>query len=319
MHRQRTRLASRVNRVASAVERRGIAATYELHDRLLSNRRSRRRYARESPTLTDVQRQVIEQVGAQGYAVVPFAELFGDEALWRDIEDRGREFVTTTESELEREAQGATAGDLRRTRGKDFLVRAFSFEGARLGPAEPWFRACVSRTMLDVANGYLRLWSKLSYVDLWYSIPQPPDAERVASQTWHFDFDDRHLLKAFLYLRDVDENTGPFEYVAGSQPGGRFHEVRPWRPMDYGRVPEDEVARRVPPEEMRRFIAPRGTLIFCNTSGLHRGGFAIDKPRILATATYCSPASLAALSERNFVLDDSDAGKLEPVARYAVT
>jgi hypothetical protein len=295
-------------------------ATYELHDRVLSNRRSRRRYAHEGPTLNDAQRQVVEQVGAQGYAVVPFAELFEDEPLWQDIEERAEEFVTTTETELGREEEGANGGaGLRRTRGKDFLVRAFSFEGARLGLADPWFRACVSRRMLDVANAYLRLWSKLSYVDLWYSIPQPPDAERVASQTWHFDFDDRHLLKAFLYLGDVDENTGPFEYVAGSQPGGRFHEVRPWRPMDYGRVPEDEVARRVPPEEMRRFIAPRGTLIFCNTSGLHRGGFAIDKPRILATATYCSPASLAALSERNFVFDDSDAGKLEPVARYAVT
>ena len=160
MHRQRTRLASRVNRVASAVERRGIAATYELHDRLLSNRRSRRRYARESPTLTDVQRQVIEQVGAQGYAVVPFAELFGDEALWRDIEDRGREFVTTTESELEREAQGATAGDLRRTRGKDFLVRRYDVGGV-VGLDNPWLSACISRRLLDIANEYLQLWSKL--------------------------------------------------------------------------------------------------------------------------------------------------------------
>jgi hypothetical protein len=339
MHRQRTRLASRVtrvasavgsralgptytsrvNRVATAVERRGIAATYELHDRLLSNRRSRRRYASESPTLTDVQRQVIDQVGVQGYAVVPFADLLGGEELWREIEERGQTFIATTEEGLEREAAGASTGDLRRRKGKDFLVRAFSFEGARLGPDEPWFRACVSRQMLDVANAYLQLWSKLSYVDLWYSIPQPPDTERVASQTWHFDFDDRHLLKAFLYLTDVDANAGPFEYVAGSQPGGPFHSVRPWRPMEHGRVPEDEVTRRVPSEEIRTFTAPRGTVIFCNTSGLHRGGFAVGKPRVLATATYCSPASLAALSERNFIVDDSEADKLEPVARHAVT
>src|SRR6266705_314433 len=139
MHRQRTRLASRVNRVASAVERRGIVATYELHDRLLSNRRSRRRYADEGPTLTDVQRQVVEQVGAQGYAVVSFAELFEDEPLWQDIEERTEEFVTTTETELGREEQGANGGELRRRSGKDFLVRAFSFEGARMGLGDPWF------------------------------------------------------------------------------------------------------------------------------------------------------------------------------------
>ena len=117
---------------------------------------------------------------------------------------------------------------------------------------------------------------------------------------WHYDFDDKHLLKAFLYLDDVDAETGPFEYVAGSQPGGPHHNVRPWKPMGFGRVPEDEVQRAVPDEAIRTFTAPRGTIIFCNTSGLHRGGFATSRARVLATATYCSPASLAALSERNY-------------------
>ena len=100
--------------------------------------------------------------------------------------------------------------------------------------------------MLGVASGYLRLWPKLSYADLWYSLAQPEATERVASQLWHRDFDDKHLLKAFLYLRDVDDGAGPFEYVPESQPGGRFDGVSPWRPMGNGRVPEDEVAQRSP-------------------------------------------------------------------------
>jgi hypothetical protein len=150
-------------------------------------------------------------------------------------------------------------------------------------------------------------------------VAQGATAERKASQLWHFDFDDKHLLKAFLYLRDVDEGTGPFEYVAGSQPGGPYHSIRPWRPMDYGRVPEDHVKRSVSDEAVRTFTAPRGTVIFCNTSGLHRGGFAVSGPRVLATATYCSPASLAALSVRNYRLDEADAARLDPAARYAVS
>jgi hypothetical protein len=173
--------------------------------------------------------------------------------------------------------------------------------------------------MLDVANAYLRMWSKLSYVDLWYTVPQPEESERVASQLWHFDFDDKHLLKAFLYLEDVDAGTGPFEYVAGSQPGGQYHEVRPWKPMDYGRVPEEEVKAKVPESAVRTFTAQRGTLIFCNTSGLHRGGFAKSNPRVLATATYCSPASLAALSERNYELNPADAAALRPPALFAAS
>src|SRR5687767_12644760 len=94
MHRERTQLARRVNRVfthradrvAKAVERRGIRATYRLHDYVLSNRRSRARFESEPPELDDVQRRVLADVQANGYAVVPFDELFADPAHWAELE-----------------------------------------------------------------------------------------------------------------------------------------------------------------------------------------------------------------------------------------
>jgi hypothetical protein len=175
----------------------------------------------------------------------------------------------------------------------------------------------VSDRLLGVANAYLRMWSKLSHVDFWYTVPQTAGTDRVASQLWHLDFDDRHLLKAFLYLVDVDEGTGPFEFVPGTQPGGRRGTFWRWTPQGAGRVSEEDVARRVPSAEIRTFTAPRGTLILCNTSGLHRGGFATERPRVLAAATYCSPASLAALSRRNYVPADP-ASLPSAAARFAV-
>lgn len=305
--------------MAKAVERSGIVATYALHDRVLSNRTSRKLYAEDPPTLDDVQRRVIEAVDAEGYATVPFAALVTDEALRRAVLEQGASFIETTAHGVSQEDQNGSSSELRRRPGKEFLIRAHSFDGVRLGLDHAWFRACVSSHLLDLANAYLRMWAKLSYVDLWYTVPQAQGTERVASQLWHFDFDDRHLLKAFLYLDDVDADTGPFEYVAGSQPGGKYHGVRPWRPMAYGRVPEEDVSRQVPDDAIRTFTAPRGTIIFCNTSGLHRGGFATARPRVLATATYCSPASLAALSERNYDVDPSQLNGLSPEGRYAAT
>jgi hypothetical protein len=323
MHRQRTRLAARVpgraRPVAQAVERSGIVATYELHDRVLSNRNSRHRYASEPPRLGDVQRGIVEALDSEGFVTVPFAELVDDLSLRAAVDEQGAAFIAETERGLAEESADGSGSDLRRRPGKEFLVRAHSFDGVNLGLDHAWLRACLSSHMLDVANAYLRMWSKLSYVDLWYTVPQPEEAERVASQLWHYDFDDKHLLKAFLYLDDVDAGTGPFEYVAGSQPGGRYHDVRPWKPMGYGRVPEDEVRRAVPGEAIQTFTAPRGTVIFCNTSGLHRGGFATERPRVLATATYCSAASLAALSERNYEIDAAEAAALPPSARFAVS
>ena len=83
MHRQRTRLAARVNRVAKTFEFRGIIATYKLHDRLLTNQAARRRFQRSTPGLDEVQRRVLESLKTDGYALLPFSELVPDTSnLW---------------------------------------------------------------------------------------------------------------------------------------------------------------------------------------------------------------------------------------------
>ena len=317
MHRQRTHLASRVTHVAKALERHGIATTYKLHDRALANRSSRRLFSGAHVELDDPQQRIIEALDTDGYIVVPFDELVPDEELRSAVLAQGDAFVADTEQGLASEAGGAEA-TLRRRAGKEFVVRAYSFEGVTLDPArDAWFRACLSHRLLDIANSYLRMWAKLSYVDMWYTAPQAAGAERAASQLWHRDFDDKHLLKAFLYLVDVDASAGPFEYVGGSQPGGPHKGTRGWAPMVTGRFTEEEVNKHVPADAIKTFTAPRGTVILCNTSGLHRGGFATERPRALATATYCSPASLKALSERNYTLaGDAPA---DPSARYATS
>ena len=317
MHRQRTHLAARVTHVAKALEVRGIATTYRLHDRALANRQSRRLFSGSQVDLDDTQRRIVEALDTVGYVVIPFEELVADEALRSSVLAQGDAFVADTERGLANEAEGAEAA-LRRRAGKEFVVRAYSFEDVTLDPArDAWFNVCISRRLLDIANSYLRMWAKLSYVDMWYTAPQPAGAERAASQLWHRDFDDKHLLKAFLYLVDVDASAGPFEYVSGSQPGGLHTETLRWGPMQTGRLSEEEVQKRLPADAIKTFTAPRGTVILCNTSGLHRGGFATGRPRALATATYCSAASLKALSVRNYTV--AGGAPDDPAVRYATT
>jgi ectoine hydroxylase-related dioxygenase (phytanoyl-CoA dioxygenase family) len=153
---------------------------------------------------------------------------------------------------------------------------------------------------------------------MWYSVPQPEEADRVASQRWHRDFNDKHLLKAFVYLVDVDESTGPFEYVPGSAPGGPYADAWPWRPLGDNYPPEDALEQRIPAEAVRVFTGPKGTLLFCNTAGFHRGGFATARPRVLATVTYSSPASLASLTERSFAFTGS-LESLDAPTRFALS
>jgi phytanoyl-CoA dioxygenase PhyH len=313
MHRKKTKLATRAHRLATALERRGVAATYELHDRVLSNRTARRNFAHGRPELDDVQRSIVGSLEREGFATVPFSELVTDAALRGEIEQQADRFTAETEHALAHDGEG-----LRRRVGKEFVVRLHSYD-AEVGLDDPWLRVCTSHRMLDVANAYLGLWSKLEYLDVWYSIPQPVSSERKASQRWHRDYNDRHLLKAFLYLVDVDEDTGPFEYIAGSTRGGPFADSWPWRPLSESYPPQDELAQRIPSEAIKTFTAPKGTIIFCNTSGFHRGGFATAKPRVLATVTYSSPASLASLTERNYSLPADASNGLDRSQRHALS
>jgi hypothetical protein len=314
VHRQKTKLARRVHHVALALERRGIVATYELHDRVLSNRLSRRRFAKRPPELDELQQDILQRLRKDGYAVVPFAELVPDTSVWAELELEAARFAEETESGLAAENEGGES-ELRRREGKEFLVRKYAY-GVELSLDDPWLRLGYNRRLLDIANSYDGMRSKLEYVDLWYTPPVEGD-QRKSSQRWHRDFNDRHLLKAFLYLVDVDEETGPFEYVPGSAPGGDLDDLWPWRPLGDNYPPADELAQKTA-ERAVSFTAPKGTIIFCNTSGFHRGGFAKSKPRVLATFTYSSPASLAALTEQNYSVTDSETNGLDPEQRYAL-
>src|SRR5439155_6884581 len=130
MHRTRTRFAARINRFASGVERKGVVATYALHDRLLANRASRRRYAREPALLDQVQQRTLDHLREEGYATLPFSELVPDPAVWRELEGDAARFVADTETGLAQEEQGGES-ELRRRAGKEFLVRKYSW-GAEL-------------------------------------------------------------------------------------------------------------------------------------------------------------------------------------------
>lgn len=319
MHRRRTQFATRVNRVALSLERRGVAATYQLHDRLLTYATARRRLAHTEPTLDDTQQHIVEQLRDDGYALLSFADLFPDVSVWSTLDASASQFIADTEEGLAREAAtGTVATELSRRAGKEFVVRRYPY-GVTLGFESPWLRLAADRRMLDIANAYHGFWSKLEYVDLWYTPPVSRDESRRVSQNWHRDYNDRHLLKAFIYLVDVDEGTGPFEFIPGTEPAGAYGGLWPWRPAGRAYPPLDDFEKRASRLPVRTFTGPKGTMLFCNTAGLHRGGFATDSARVLATFTYDSPAALKALSERNFRFTGGNGEPLDEVVRYALT
>src|SRR5262249_6503443 len=146
-------------------------------------------------------------------------------------------------------------------------------------------------------------------LDEWYTVPFPAADERVGSQRWHRDPEDQHVLKVFVYFTDVDEEAGPFQYIKGSAEGGRYGGLSPWSKAMSSRLAllrrrrlypsEKWVEKRVDASDVATVTGPAGTVVLCDTSGLHRGGFARSRPRVLSYHTYVSPGA----RQRCFTVD----------------
>jgi hypothetical protein len=267
--------------------------------------------------LTTVQRRVLDDLREAGIAIVPFADLVGDEALWEALKADMDAFVASAEHELE---HGGGA-----KRKKDFLIRRYP-RGRKKLPKEPailpsngqWLRYAAGDPLLGVVNAYRGARIKLVDFDLWYTIPVGGEAERTASQEWHRDPEDQHVVKVFLYFSDVDEDAGPFEYVRHSAEGFEYGHLWPWGEGERY-PPTEELEQAIPPSERILATGPAGTLVICDTSGFHRGGYARTRPRVLSTHTYVNKKITPERPERRKFSVDWRDGELSEASRFALT
>jgi ectoine hydroxylase-related dioxygenase (phytanoyl-CoA dioxygenase family) len=297
--------------------------SYRVYERSL-NADSERRLDEHRPSLDPEQSKVMTGLETQGYSIAPITEFLGDGngELWPSLTAERDRFIARVEDEMARrreKEEAKAAKGKKRTKGLgkgDYIMRLLGKDQPALGNDDPWLRIGIADRVLDVVNAYFGLWSKLTYVDLWYTPPAQSGVTRVSSQRWHRDYNDAHLVKIFIYLDDVDEETGPLDYVPASTPGGEYEDAWPWRPVSNDLYPPaDEFERRIPESAQISLTGPAGSMAFCNTSGFHRGGYVTgSRPRVMAVYNYSSPASLAALTLRNFTPDVSGDGLSEQAA-----
>jgi hypothetical protein len=251
--------------------------------------------------LNDVQKRIVDSLRQDGIGVVPFRELFGD-SMWAELEADVAPFVRQTEELVRNEGDTLIQ--------KKYLIRRFwskkQTEKHRFSFGDPWLRVYASQVVLDIVNTYREQWTKLYYLDNWFTVPFADSTERLASQRWHRDPEDEHVVKVFLYLSDVDEDAGAFEYIRGSARGGHYGELWSWQADGEFYPPQDELARAVSSDDRLALTGPAGTMIFADTGGFHRGGFSRTKPRVLATATYV-PANSMKVRRFELGLEDGEA------------
>ena len=288
----------------------------------LKNWNPRRLYRRYAPELRPAEAALALSLAADGVAVCHMDDLFPPEVFQGLLEmARARWSAPEVASAVRERAAIAASGEKPKGVRKFFLVDLWDGPRDPLGgrvlldPAHPFIRFSLADPILRIVAAYLGMLSKFRFWHLEATIP----AGRVGplgSQRWHRDPEDQKLVKVFLYLSDVDDSSGPFTYLAASHASGRWRHLFPLAPPRGSLpMPPDE-DRFIPKEGVREFAGRAGTIIFCDTTGLHRGGLARESPRLMYTSVYTSPASPWPI--RYAYPSNFNVAWLSPLARFAV-
>ena len=93
---------------------------------------------------------------------------------------------------------------------------------------------------------------------------------------WHRDSPFSHQFKSILYLNDVNESNGPFQYIAGSHKKNHIRKISKFLSVncDKYRYSNSEINRLIENKLIDKpveFCSKAGTLILVDTRGLHRG------------------------------------------------
>ncbi|MEL7142570.1 MAG: hypothetical protein AAFS04_12520 [Cyanobacteria bacterium J06631_9] len=91
------------------------------------------------------------------------------------------------------------------------------------------------------------------------------DATQKGTKLWHLDGEDRKVIKVVVYLSDVDEDGGPFEYIPD-------HLSPSYRDFESSLILDEDMAKVVPSSEWEACTGPKGTVIIAdNARFFHHG------------------------------------------------
>ncbi len=273
-----------------------MTSLYELKSGLRHNYLAWRYALNFRPTLAyKLDRAALSPEGARvlfdlnkgGIAVTTAEALLGRSVLYAELAAEVEQLQRNASASI-REARDK-AGDATAIGQKTFIYFLIG-EKPEVDIESVFARFALQQEILSVANEYMGMYSQLRYYNVWHTLASAGPARE--SQLWHRDRDDFLTCKVFLYLNDVDEGAGPFTYALGTHPKGTNHADPPYTlEGTVKRSDDDQMAVVAPRDTWYRATGQRGTLIFADTRGYHKGGEARTSDRLLYTCMFLSPAS----------------------------
>ena len=136
-----------------------------------------------------------------------------------------------------------------------------------------------NKTLQGIVTGFYESIPQLTFVKTrisFFDSIGPRD-----TQFWHCDPGSFSVLKALIYLNDVDEETGPFEIIKGSH-------INKFKGWDNSTRHEDEDLHRIYEKDLfKKCTASIGDVIFADATAFHRGNVPIKRDRLILILNFC--------------------------------
>lgn len=254
--------------------------------RYVLNRRAALKYRRDGPLLSERAAPVAQSLKRDGIAILRASELLGRASIQAELvraADRVQAEWAGRLARLREEYQTGSTG-----KQKPYSIALLTPE-QELSQQSVFTEFALAEPVLEVVNAYFGMYVVLTHCDVWHNFVAAGAPSQ--SQLWHRDPEDRHILKVFYYLSDVDAGAGPFTYARGSHL--RPSEVAPHQRLD-GETPRSEdaeLAALYPPQSWVTAYGPKGTLVFADTRGYHKGGWSRRSERIVYLCEFVSTAA----------------------------
>jgi hypothetical protein len=139
----------------------------------------------------------------------------------------------------------------------------------------------LSDRILNIAEAYLGLPAAYHGVALRRSVI---GGQEVGTRLWHQDDEDFRVLRIVIYLNDVSEGGGPFEYIPRSY-GLSYNDLE----SIGSRLTEENILKVVPQHLIRQCYGKKGTVIISDTSNtFHHEKLQVTQNRSVAMFGYSS-------------------------------
>ncbi|MEM8831353.1 MAG: 2OG-Fe(II) oxygenase [Cyanobacteria bacterium P01_G01_bin.19] len=219
------------------------------------------------PKLDAQGKSIVEKLRQEGTCIIPIEELelSSTEKMLKtafDLADKLKDITPQTNNNCGCEI-GSDPEDLR------------EFSEMLLWALEP--------KLLDIVENYIGLPIVYQGFAMRKSIV---DGQYSGVRRWHIDWEDRRIIKVIIYLNDVAEGGGAYNYISRSTTPQAIKKLNYY---NLGYVSDQEMASAVPKSNWIDCLAPQGTVVISDTSSVfHRAQPPTVRERYSITFCYTS-------------------------------